>query len=191
MSDLAQHDSVNTTDEQLVLAVGRGDCDALRRLVYRHQDRLQRFAWHVLHDRAAAEDAVQDAFLRVFQSADRFDPTGNAANWLYRITLNLCRDRLRKQKRGIVSLDQMASPPAAQAEPDPMETQERRRQIHQAVAELPRRQHTAVILHRYENLTHRQIAEITGWSTSAVESLLVRAYAQLRGELAHLVCPAE
>jgi len=63
-------------------------------------------------------------------------------------------------------------------------------EVRRALENLPGRRHTAVVLHRYENLSHRQIAEITGWSPSAVESLLVRAYAQLRTRLAHLICPA-
>ena len=71
-----------------------------------------------------------------------------------------------------------------------MEAEERVREVRRALENLPERQRTAVVLHRYENLSHRQIAEITGWSPSAVESLLVRAYARLRQKLAHLICPA-
>jgi RNA polymerase sigma-70 factor (ECF subfamily) len=56
--------------------------------------------------------------------------------------------------------------------------------IRRAVDALPERQRAALVLHRYQDLSHEQIAEVTGWSRSAVESLLVRAYARLRTRLA-------
>jgi RNA polymerase sigma-70 factor, ECF subfamily len=190
MPNSIDNEPTRTADEQVVMAIGRGDREAMRELVQRYQGPLWRVAWHTLGDATAAEDVAQDVFLRVFRAASGFDPSGSVANWLYRIALNLCRDRLRRLKRKVVSLEQLDGHPAAREERDPMETEERIRQIRQALDELPERQHTAVILHRYANLSHRQIAEITGWSPSAVESLLVRAYARLRVKLAHLVCPA-
>jgi RNA polymerase sigma-70 factor, ECF subfamily len=189
MPNPIDNEPTRAADEQVVVAIGRGDREAMRELVHRYQGPLWRLAWHTLGDATAAEDVAQDVFLRVFRAAGGYDPSGSAANWLYRIAVNLCRDRLRRLKRKVVSLERLDGQPAAREERDPMETEERIRQIRQALDELPERQHTAVILHRYANLSHRQISEITGWSPSAVESLLVRAYARLRVRLAHLVCP--
>ena len=69
---------------------------------------------------------------------------------------------------------------------DPIEAVERAAMVKRAVNALSERQRTAVILHRYQELSHSEIAAVTGWSPSAVESLLVRAYANLREALAEL-----
>jgi RNA polymerase sigma-70 factor, ECF subfamily len=177
------------SDEQLVLAIGQGEASALRVLLERYQNPLRRLARHMLQDPAGADDAVQDAFIRVFRAAGKFKPTGSAAGWLYRITMNACRDRLRKRKRRAISLEQLAHEPAAAEGPKEMEVAETVQQVRHAVDQLPDRQRTAVLLHRYQGMTHSQIAEATGWSTSAVESLLVRAYGNLRKTLSHLTHP--
>ena len=177
------------SDEQLVLAISQGETGALRVLLERYQNPLRRLARHMLQDVAGADDAVQDAFIRVFRAAQKFKPTGSAAGWLYRITMNACRDRLRKRKRRAISLEQLAYEPAADQIPEPMEVNETVQQVRRAVDQLPDRQRTAVLLHRYQGLTHSEIAQATGWSTSAVESLLVRAYDNLRKTLSHLTHP--
>ena len=177
------------SDDDLIQAVGRGETGALRVLLERHQNKLRRLARYVLQDFAAADDAVQDAFVKVFRSARRFKPSGGAASWLYRITMNVCRDQLRRRKRRAISLEQLPIELAAAGAPDAMETDETIQAVRQAVGQLPERQRTALVLHRYEQLSHGQIAEITGWSTSAVESLLVRAYESLRRALAPLARP--
>ncbi len=181
------HNRPDASDEQLVHAIGMGDRDALGELVRRYQEKLRRVAFRTLGDVHAADDAVQDTFVRVFGAARRFKPTGKASSWLYRITLNLCKDRLRKLKRRAISLDALGGQVAAGEKADPMETDETIRQVNIALDALPDRQRTSVLLHRYEGMSHRRIAEITGWSQSAVESLLIRAYANLRKNLADLI----
>ena len=177
------------SDEQLVLAIGQGETGALRVLLERYQNPLRRLARHMLQDVSGADDAVQDAFLRVFRAARKFKPTGSAAGSPYRITMNACRDRLRKRKRRAISLEQLVHEPAAAERPQQMEVNETVQQVRRAVDQLPPRQRTAVLLHRYQGLTHSQISEATGWSASAVESLLVRAYGNLRKALSHLTHP--
>jgi RNA polymerase sigma-70 factor (ECF subfamily) len=184
---LASREQDPTTDEALMLALGAGDPDALRRLVTRHQERVRRLACQVLGDEHAAEDAVQDVFLRLPAAALRYRPVARFTTYLYQITVNLCRDRLRRRKRRPFSLEQIQREPPAAPQQDPAERRETVLAVRRAIDALPDRQRTALILHRYENLTHDRIAEITGWSRSAVESLLVRAYARLRTTLADLL----
>ena len=174
------------TDESLVASIGAGDMDALRQLVQRYQDRVRRLAWRMLRDEHAADDVAQDVFLRVHGAAPRHKPTARVSTWIYQITLNLCRDRLRRSKRRIVSIQDAAIDPPAPSMRDGMDADETAQRVGRAVDALPERQRTAVVLHRYEGLGHERIAEVTGWSRSAVESLIVRAYATLRKSLADL-----
>jgi len=97
--------------------------------------------------------------------------------------VNLCLDWSKRRKPApwprLVEMPG-TDPPSDEA----MARQERTAAIHRAISALPERQRVALVLHRFEDLDHAAISDVTGWSRSAVESLLVRAYAELRNELA-------
>lgn len=173
------------TDEQLVAQIGRGKIDALALLVRRHQEQALRLAFRTLGDWHLAEDVVQDAFLRVNRAAPRYKPDAKFSTWFYRIVVNLCMDALRKQQRRGPST---AKPESHSGSPhdDPQQqyqVQELQAAVQKALDQLNERQRVAVVLHRFEGLSHREIAEVTEMSISAVESVLVRAYRRLREQL--------
>ena len=169
------------SDAELMRRLGQGELPALGLLVERHQDRVRALAWRIVGG-AEADDIAQEAFLRLQSGAARYRPTAALSTWLHRIVVNLCLDWCRKHRPtllpdghpGLVRADTSDSPP---------EAAERRAAIRRAVEELPERQRVALVLHRFEGLGHAEIAELTGWSESAVESLLVRAYGALRERL--------
>ncbi len=173
------------SDEELMSRLAQGDMGSLGDLVQRHQQGVGAFAFRMLGNRDTADDVVQDAFLHVHRAARRYRPDAKFTTWLYSIVVNLCRDAARRSRRAPCQLSEDAAPgfvPPA----DPIEARERVERVRRAVEGLPGRQRTAVILHRYQGFSHRDIARATGWSESAVESLIVRAYATLREKLADL-----
>jgi RNA polymerase sigma-70 factor (ECF subfamily) len=173
-------------DATLMRSLAEGETEALGELVHRYQDRALSLAYRMLGNWPAAEDTVQEAFLRVYRAAPRYHPSARFMTWLYRIVTNLCLDERRKVRKAPVALpDETTLPDPAPAE-DPVEADERARMVREAVADLPHRQRAVLVLHRYERLSYAEVAEVTGWSASAVESLLVRAYAQLRKRLSDL-----
>jgi RNA polymerase sigma-70 factor (ECF subfamily) len=174
------------SDEALVEAIGSGTIAALGVLVRRYQDRIRGLAFRMLRNRDEADSVAQDVFLKIHRAAARFEPRARASTWIYRIAVNACNDQLRRRKNRPARLEDVA-PPAAEPSPDPLEACETARKVREAVDALPQRQRTALLLHRYDGLSHEEIAEATGWSRSAVESLIVRAYSQLRRELAPLL----
>lgn len=189
MNDLP--DPAASPDEALLQKVADGDRGALALLVRRHQKKVLHLAFRTMLNWDDAEDVAQEAFIRVWRAAGRFEPSARFATWLYRIVINLCLDQKRAaaRKRTIQSdpQDALDAHSAANTDPAaPMEQAELARRIERAIAALSERQRVAIVLHRYEGLSHPQIAETTGWSRSAVESLLVRAYANLRTALADL-----
>lgn len=164
-------------DAQLLAAVAAGNMPALAELVCRHQANVLSLAYRMLSRWDLAEDVAQEAFLRVLRAAGQFEPKARFTTWLYRIVVNLCLDVRRRMRQAPISLPETV----ASAKPeDPVEIEERASLVRSAVAELPERQRLVLVLHRYQDLSHRQIADVTGWSESAVESLLVRAYAGVR-----------
>ncbi len=165
--------------------VCRGDKAALEGLLQRHQARVRSMAYRLLGDWHLAEDVAQETFVRLYRAACTYKPQAKFTTWLYRIVYNLAVDQQRRRANAPVSLD------AAQEEPEdpsgsrPVELEQRElaEQVQRAIARLPERQRRVLLLHRYEDLSHGDIAQVTGWSPSAVESLLVRAYTRLREEL--------
>ncbi len=86
-------------DEELLRQLAEGDHSCLRALYDRYKSRLMTYAFYMLGDRSAAEDAVQETFLRVFRHARRFDQRKRCSTWIYSIAANLCRDELRRMAR--------------------------------------------------------------------------------------------
>jgi RNA polymerase sigma-70 factor (ECF subfamily) len=171
-------------DAELVLRAGAGDASACALLVDRHLHRVIALAGRMLSNRADAEDVAQEVFLRVWRSAADWQP-GKArfSTWLYRVTLNLCSDRLRQRRP-------LAEPEALDALPDESpgaeDIQQRSdvvTQVSAALAQLPERQREAIVLCHYEEIGNREAADILGISVDALESLLSRARRSLRNSL--------
>lgn len=176
-------------DAALIARVAGGDREAMAMIVMRHQAMLLRTAARLLHDGSRAEDVVQEAFIRAYQHARGFDPSARVSTWLYRIVCNLCVDEIRRLARRPRADAAPSCPRNSEDGIQQMLERERAERVAAAVARLPERQRIAVVLHRYEGLSMREVAACLDWSESAVESCLVRAYARLRGELADLMPP--
>jgi RNA polymerase sigma-70 factor, ECF subfamily len=170
-------------DEVLIARVCKGDPVALGDLSRRHRSRVLSLAYRMLGDWHLAEDVAQETFIRLHHAACSYRPEAKFTTWLYRIVYNLTVDQQRRRASAPVSLDAMESQPPGASQALPAEQQELAVLVQKAVARLPERQRRVVLLHRYEELSHTEIARVTGWSQSAVESLLVRAYANLREQL--------
>lgn len=181
-------ESINSdpqSDYDLMRAVAAGDPEALGHLYTRHRQRVLTLAYRTLGHWSLAEDITHETFLRVRQAAAGYRPQADFTTWLYRIVVNLCLDEKRRCKRR--ALDPFQGPDGVSrlaAEPDDGdETRELCETVWKALAKLSRRQRQALILHKIKGLNHARIAEQTGWSQAAVESLIVRAYRKLRKEL--------
>ncbi|MCL5278666.1 MAG: sigma-70 family RNA polymerase sigma factor [Planctomycetes bacterium] len=172
------------SDSELMARLGRGDLAALGILAQRHQNRVLSLSYRLLGDWHRAEDVCQETFLRLRQAAARYEPKAKFTTWLYRIVHNLSLDQQRKAANDPVSLEALQADTEETARDSSVERHELAEAVQRAVGELSERQRRVIILHRYEGLSHEEIGEVTGWSKSAVESLLVRAYENLREKLA-------
>jgi RNA polymerase sigma-70 factor, ECF subfamily len=173
-------------DAELMAHLAAGQASALGELARRHQGRVLELAFRTLGHWDLAEDVAQETFLRVYRAAERYRPQAKFTTWLYRIVVNLCFDEQRRWAKSTVPLESVAPEGLPASHANSAERKEIAELVRTAVQELPERQRMAIVLYRYEGLNHAQISEVTGWSQSAVESLLVRAYATLRGKLAKI-----
>lgn len=171
-------------DDALLVAFGNGDREAARALTARLAPRVLGYAARMLGDRAEAEDVVQEAMLRLWRTAPNWRlGEAKVSTWLYRVTANLCTDRLRR-RRG-VGLDAVPEPedgrPSAE---DGLQQAARMAALDHALAGLPERQRQAVILRHIEGLANPEIAEVMDIGVEAVESLTARGKRALAAALA-------
>lgn len=174
-------------DEELLAAYARGDAAAARALTQRLAPRVLAHAYRMLGgDRAEAEDVTQEALLRLWKAAPEWRPgEARVTTWLYRVTANLCIDRMRKRKR--IGTDIDAVPEVADAAPSvatQMQQRARAEALQGALDALPDRQKQAVILRHIEGLSNPEIAEIMDIGARAVESLTARGKRALEAVLA-------
>ena len=169
----------------MLAAFARGDRNAAVRLTETIAPRIFSMAVRVLSDRAEAEDITQEAMLRLWRIAPDWE-TGRAqvSTWVYRVALNLCRDRLRRKSGRAVDLDAIPEPPdESQSATQLLVEADRSAALETALQALPDRQRQAVILRHLEDLPNPEIAEIMGISVEAVESLTARGKRALRAVL--------
>lgn len=179
-------------DYGLLKKVAAGDHQAFATLLQRHQARIYRLAYRLLRSAPDAEDAVQEIFLKAYQNAGRFTPTGTVAAWLNRIAanhcLNLIRARTVRQEVSFSETDDsgrtgeetwMDRGPAS----DPLAVvtgKELAGILQQALDRLPENQRQALILKRFADLSYQEIGDLLGLSSGAVDGLLKRARQTLK-----------
>jgi RNA polymerase sigma-70 factor (ECF subfamily) len=177
-------------DREIMARLAAGDREALAPLMELHYRRLYRIALAYLRQRDDALDVVQEAFVRAFQAAPRWDGTA-AGPWLSRITVNLSIDRWRRNRRRadtftpLVEGDYAASLADAGPTPDGrVHSRETGEWLQAALGRLPERQRAVVVLRHYQELSLEEIAEALGISLGTVKSSLHRALQRMRLSLA-------
>ena len=184
MKDTSDYSEARDADADLLARYAAGDEAAARLLSTRLSPRAYAHAFRVLGDRAEAEDVTQEAMLRLWKQAPKWDAgRAQAATWLYRVVANLCFDRLRGQRAE--TLDEADAP----ADPAPgietrLQDSARHDALQAALLRLPERQRQAVVLRHIEGLANPDIAEILDVGVEAVESLTARGKRALTADLA-------
>ncbi len=142
---------------------------SIEEFVRKHEGRLYRTAVAIMGNRADAEDIVQDAFIKVLEKRPDFESPEHEIAWLIRVTVNLCRSRLRSKwwKKTVPLLD--SYPARSESEQQLMET----------ILSLPAKYRIVLHLFYYEGYSTREIAEVTDQKESTVRSLLTRARQKL------------
>ena len=177
------------TDEELVSLVVAGQIDVFAALYERFYSRVYRMAYGMTGQHQAAEDLVQDVFVRAYQKLKLFAGQSSFATWFYRLALNHClnhckseRKRLRLQTTDLV---QTPAVPAKQME-DRVLGKELQTEVHRALLSLKPRMRMIVILRDIEGLSYQEIADRMNCSMGTLASQLKRARTLLARKLEHL-----
>ncbi len=168
-----------------------GSEEAFNKIVKNFERRVYGTAYRYVGNRQAAEDCVQEVFLRLYRMKKTYKPTARLSTLVYRVTTNLCLNFIRdERRRRMVSLDNQQSDDGVAigalirderaGDPStPLETRERAEIVRRALQRIPPRQRVALILHRFEALSYAGIADVMETNVAAVKSLLSRARASL------------
>jgi RNA polymerase sigma-70 factor, ECF subfamily len=187
------------SDAEVMLRVKAGDDAAFDYLVQKYRRAMVSFLYRMAHNSAAAEDLAQEVFLRVYRSRGNYEPSAKFTTWLYRIATNLAvnhaRDTRHERPENQVSLDEPDTETGMTVDvadsslsvEENILRRERMAAIRQKVEALPERQKMAVVMHKYQQMDYKQIAEVLKLSESATKSLLFRAYETLREQLKEFV----
>ncbi|WP_046216177.1 RNA polymerase sigma factor SigW [Paenibacillus wulumuqiensis] len=184
---------VDNLDTRLVKLALKGDQRAFAEIVDLYKDKIFHLGYRMLSNRHEAEDVVQETFLRVYKSLDRYDPKQKFSTWIYRIATNLCIDRLRKRKPSFSldaelndqdNTDGYALIPGDERTPESeyllTETQQL---IHQAIDSLPDKYKTVMILRYLQELSLQEISDVMDMPVTTIKTRVHRGREFLRKKL--------
>ena len=183
---------MSLTDEELVARAKAGDLDSFNQLVSRWERPIYALAYRTLGREEDARDVVQEAFLRAYRGLKGFKGEAKFSSWLYRITLNLCRDWSRRERRApIVQVPEGTDPveladervQTSESVEDLVARREMSDAVAKAMAELPEEQRTAIMLKEYHGLTFQEIAGMLDCPLSTVKTRLYQGLSVLRRRL--------
>lgn len=185
---MTMQDESRIADDHLMAAVSRGDESAAGLLYARYADPVYRICFRVLLDEGLAKDAAQEAWIKVFRHADRFQPGSSARSWIATIAVRCAIDGCRKHRQTYaVALDDKAGsawPSVLPSARDEVEELEIQATIQEVLRRLPVPQRAAFALRFYEDAPLRDIARALRCSEGTVKSHLHRAVAAVRKALA-------
>jgi RNA polymerase sigma-70 factor (ECF subfamily) len=177
-------------EDQFVQRAQSGDIDAFGVLVAAHQEFVYNLALRALGNPPDAEDIAQETFIRAWLALPGFRRRARFRTWLYRITTNLCYNRLPRLRRELAALDENEAaglPDNALEEVSAnMEAGERRAFLHRKIEALPEAYRLLITLRYQQDLSYEDIATVTSLPLGTVKTGLFRAKARLRKALREL-----
>lgn len=178
--------AVSSIDPNLPLRAKAGDRQAFAQLVDALYPRSLRFALHMVGNREDAEEAVQDAFVRVYHSLGRFRDDARFEPWMFRILANRCRSLIEKRRRHTVVI-QYGEVPERGALVSTQEERDWTEEINKILVTLPAEQREAFLLRHVEDMAYEDIAAVTGVGLSALRMRVKRACDALRARLSEVI----
>ncbi len=163
------------TESQAIERCRKGDPSGLKVLFDLHRDKVFRLSWRMLGRPQDAEDAVQEIYLKVFRTVGSYRGDSAFSTWLYRMTANHCLDILRRRKvLSFIGMDKAPEPPSTE---DASVTARRHLSpaVQRALARLPAKQRTCLLLCEMEERSYEEIAKVVGISLGSVKSSIHRA----------------
>lgn len=178
---MGEREIFGNEDLQWVHEIRAGQRTSFSHLVRKYQKSLLRVTLRFVKDLATAEDVVQESFMKAYERLDSFEGRASFKSWLFQITVNTAKNKLRERRDNHTDLDavQLSIPAIAE---DGLGHQALSKLIHKAVETLPFRQKTALVLRIFEDLSFKEIAEIMGCPYDTAKANYRHALLKLKDE---------
>ena len=170
-------------DGVLIEQVMGGNKQAFSELVKKYQRQVLRLALRLVGELETAEDVAQESFFKAYQKLGLFEGRSAFKSWLFQITVNTAKNKLRGKRRDFVSLDKINLAVSAQAELK-LESTALSLLIQKAVSELPERQRMALVLRVFEDLTFKEVAEVMDCPYDTAKANYRHALLKLKTQIA-------
>jgi len=168
------------SDRTRIAAARAGDLAAFEQLMRQHERMVLTTALRMLGSLPDAQDAAQDVFLKLYRNLSKVESTENLAGWLYRVTMNACRD-VRRRRPTIVPIESTVEPASSAADPAQQTVEEeRRRVLRMSLRALSEKERAALVLRDLEGLTTSEVAGILGSSEATVRSQISKARVKVK-----------
>ncbi len=163
------------TERQLIQSILEGDTSAFRRLVEAHQSYVYSVCYSVVKNKAIAEEAAQDTFIKVYRSLKKYKSESKLTSWMYSIAYRTSLDYIRKQKKteALDSVDYMVSDPSMNTQEN-LEADEFSVLVKRMVNKLPPEDAALIRMFYFEDMSVQELADIAGISVSNVKVRLFR-----------------
>jgi len=184
----------NSLETVLIKKAKQGNKTAFSKLILQYESNVYNIAYRMFYNEADAKDIVQEVFLRIFQKLHQFQDNAAFSTWLYRITVNICIDEIRKRKgKETYSIDEtykteddemIRQYPGDSKSPEEIYLQkERIEALYKAIQALSEEYKLAIILRDFQNFSYQEIADILSCSLGTVKSRIARGRIQLKNIL--------
>lgn len=176
---------IMASDEELMHRFSGGDVRAFGKLYARHQSRVYGFCRYLTGDATAAQDLVQESFLRVLRYGAKFDSRSRFSTWLFRVTRNVCNDYLSSRDREADRLSRYADETGT-AMSYQIDADSRLALVSEALHRLSPAHREVLVLSRFEDMKYADIAELLEITVDAVKQRAHRALRELRDNVIDL-----
>jgi RNA polymerase sigma-70 factor (ECF subfamily) len=168
-------------DASLIQEIQQGSHEAFATIVNRHTNRFYRIAYRLVFNKGDAEDVVQEAFLRIWERPQLWNPSRQAkfTTWFYKVVINLCLD-LNKRKKPLHLPEDMEILDRNPGQDALLDIHQEQALLDGFIKQLPARQQLALNLTFYEGLSNQEAADIIGIKVKALQSLIMRAKGTLK-----------
>jgi RNA polymerase sigma-70 factor (ECF subfamily) len=165
-----------------IRAAKAGDASAFEEIMHATERRVALLSWRILGDAEEVKDAVQETFLRVFRFLDQYHEGRDFFGWLFRITVNVCRDAERRRRRWRLfgSMDDVEPIAMVALADDVLSAGDDLARLTRAIDALPRKQRLAILLRDVQEMPAEEVAEILGTKTTTLRVTISKARAKLR-----------
>ncbi len=168
-------------EDKAIRLCQQGDQDEFRIIIELHNARLYKTALFTTHNPAAAQDAVQETFIRAWKRIRKFKPGTNLGAWLTRILVNYLIDEHRKRRIETIGLDSAhETPHPSGSANEPLLADEESKILLRLIAQMPIDQRVPLVMRYFDGMALADIAQATGWRLGTVKSRLNRGLKRLR-----------